>query len=60
MRKFNLVCKCCGGKFEPTREECELWEDGYSPLPRECDDCFNMRESSAPESFQFFDSDSGL
>lgn len=58
--KFNLHCKSCGEKFEPTKQEREMWEDGDSTLPNECNECFSMREDSAGEMYEHSDADPGL
>lgn len=60
MTKFNLKCKKCGDRFEPTKEEREMYEDGDAILPAICDDCFSLQESAQDEYYQFSDADNGL
>ncbi len=57
---MKAKCKHCGESFEPTKEDQELYEEGYCDRPDCCSDCFTMTENTDFEYEQHSDADPGL
>lgn len=58
---MKFTCRHCGEEFKASREEVELYEEGYCDQPELCDECFRFLNGPPDMEYeQYSDADPGL